>query len=1777
MKQLLALFLLPLLLLTSTNVDAQTFPVNDNLTFTTTGQSMWGPGSAFTLNRRQNIFNINVPYNPISVGTGIATIFGAKIGANLTFGAGFYITPYFEIKGFTTGEIDITYPANIELTAPDPNSFDKGESIRITSDFTAAQQAEIETLFPQAGTIGLYMDIGFRVSLSGQVCLIGCVTIPPLSINTSTTITIFEISPQAVTYPCCNPSIPPNPTVSCVPWICTQTLLPVSVNTGLGITLDLDIPNVMTTSNIRPADQCLVATGEYNYITVDMDIIEFLKNFTGLIPPPVGPIIKAILNVLSFRYDFPIPGVSNPPYFYYNIFTANFIARLTMKQEFYYCPKINGELTFPYPVEYFEVDASNNVVGSGWSKKVPFEVGNDLNVTYPCNFDFMDVTTDYSETNSFRNKTSDSLSFEFAFSALEFGLVIPSITIIPGFTIPPLCIPWPKWCSKWGVPYPCGIRLVCSPPIVVPPVVSPSFSFIFGPLWSTTIPVGAVTWTYFDRTWQIAGTETSTSSTFRLDALDYNATMVGQDVVCFGDSTGEMTVTITNGEPPYTYQWSNGVNNVSNSTSNTITNMPAGIHFVEVVNDFGCIAFADYKINEPAFVLDVLTFTTTDVSCNAQADGSIDITPIGGTPPYTYAWSDGQTTQIATGLAQGTYTVTLSDANGCEFSDNYSITEPFPLLATSTTTDVLCTGSPTGIITVNVAGGTAPYTYTWSNGGATPQLTALTAGTYTLTVTDDKGCTDVISPVINEPATPISITSTKVDVLCFGENTGSIDLTLTGGTTPYNVDWSGQNGIVLANKTVNAINLAADTYDALVTDANGCTASETVIIAEPTDSITPTWTITDVDCNGSSTGAIDVAVIGGTGAYTFLWNTGATTEDLTNVPAGSYQLNITDASACATSISVMVNEPLAALSTFITKTDVSCNAGADGELDLTVAGGTSPYTYAWNTSATTEDLTDLSIGTYTVTVTDDNGCISTPSETLIEPTAIVLSETHVDVTCFDGTDGSLAVTVLGGVAPYDIMWSNASHIVMTLQGANLSNLPADDYTATITDANGCTEAITITIDQPLAPLAATTTGTEISCFGGSDGTLSVDVTGGTIQYVYTWSNGGILSSIANVPAGIYTVTVTDLNNCTLVVSDTLTQPEQGLSSSITTTPVSCFSGSDGSVTVNVTGGTSPYVYNWQLASGGTAATKDLSNVDPGTYIVTITDDKACVLQDTAVVLGPTIPLAFTSTTVAVSCFNGENGAIDVTSTGGTPPYSYMWANTSFVVMSTTDEDLNNIAADDYSITVTDANGCTTAGLITVAEPARPVDITINTTDATCFQAANGVAATTATGGTGPYTYLWSNGDVNANVSNFIAGSYTLTVTDANGCSTTSDALIQQPGMLQTEAAMENVACKDGNTGAIRTTTGGGTGPYTYNWAGGGSTKDNFELTAGIYTLTVTDAQGCSVISGGMIQEPGTSLVLSLAANDVTCFDGSDGSVAAKVLGGTTPYTYLWADTLRSFSNEQLSTEEVPAGNYLFRVTDANGCSISDFIAVNQPDLLEVKLDPTDINCNGATTGNILPTVIGGTAPYNYEWNTGNQSDTLKELTAGTYTLTVTDAFSCETEAAIEILEAEKVAVELVEMKPATCYDKNNGTIEIGVVGGYEPLTFSWSNGDVTPKIVNLEPGDYTVTVTDGYGCTDSLQVSMEESDLECVRIPNSFTPNGDGKNDTWIIGNINEFQDITVKIFNKWGNAILESKGYGEPWDGTHNGKPLPSDTYYFVIDLYGGGETITGTITIVR
>ncbi|MFL5753910.1 MAG: PKD domain-containing protein, partial [Bacteroidia bacterium] len=1168
------------------------------------------------------------------------------------------------------------------------------------------------------------------------------------------------------------------------------------------------------------------------------------------------------------------------------------------------------------------------------------------------------------------------------------------------------------------------------------------------------------------------------------------------NVSCNAGNNGAVTVSASGGAGGYTFVIAPG--GTSNGTG-IFPGLTAGTYTVNITDAASCPTSQVVTITEPTVLTSSIT-AQTNVSCNAGNNGSVSVAGAGATPAYTYSLNGGAFGASGTfgGLTAGSYTVTVKDNNGCNLNQPVTITEPTAVaLTVNPIVNANCTAS-NGTATVNATGGTPSYTYSWSGTGGSAATTAgLPAGTYTATVTDANGCVKTTTAVIGVTPGGSATMSNINNVTCFGAANGSLTVSMGGNATaPFTYAWSPNVGT-----TATVGSLSPGAYSVTVTDTYGCVATTNANITEPII-LNVTLASVNISCNGGSDGSINTTVTGGTGAPAYLWNPGAfTTANVSNLPVGNYAVTVTDANGCTATANQTLVQPTA-LAITPAVTNPHCNQ-ADGSFTVTGSGGAGGYSFSVNGGAFgAGSFTGLIAGTYTVSIKDGNQCTQSFPVQLVDqagPTAS-LTIKH-DVLCNGGTTGDATVSATGGTGSYTYLW-NTSPAQTT---PTATNLPQGIYSVNITDQSGCVATVGVTITEPPL-LVLNTVFTNPVCNGYTNGTATASAFGGTPGYSYLWSPAPAqtTATATGLGAGPYNVIVTDANGCTQSANLTLVNPP-AVTATIAPTNLLCFNVCSGSATVTPSNGFAPYSYLWNDANAQT--TQTATGLCSGAYTVTVTDLHGCLATVNTTLTQPPLLTSTTSAVapVNVSCFGLCDGSGTVSPSGGVAPYAYSWNDPA----SQTAAVATNLCAGNYTVTVTDANGCTSPSPLTITEP-NALTISATKTDASCFGVCDGTATAAFGGGTAPYGFLWQNSlSTVFNPTGLCAGTQTVTITDANGCTNSTTVTIGQPNALSVAASASNNAVCGQSNGSAQVAVTGGVGPFAYLWSNNATTIVNSGLLSGPYSVTVTDANGCIANTGVFVQDiPGPTVTITAFTN-ITCFGLNNGTATATIVGGAPAYTTTWLMPNLNANPVQNGTGLYPGVNYI-NVVDAAGCISGDTVTISEPTLLvSATNNINNATCNGVCDGNATMLANGGTPGpgYTYLWTdpSAQSVPTAVALCAGNYTCTVTDANGCTTSKPVTITEPLPLVINLANLVKVDCYGNNNAQISVAPTGGTPGYTYAWSpNVGTGPTVTNLSgatfPGSstYNLTVTDNHGCTTTNGYNVSQPDS--FTVSTNFTP-----------------------------------------------------------------------------
>lgn len=1141
----------------------------------------------------------------------------------------------------------------------------------------------------------------------------------------------------------------------------------------------------------------------------------------------------------------------------------------------------------------------------------------------------------------------------------------------------------------------------------------------------------------------------------------------GPDVaLCNGSVVGTVvTGNAIGGTAPFNYSWTGPAGfsqiNVSSLTTNSIIALSPGIYTLSLTDATGCPAATDQ---------DSVTSFTIDITANAGPDKIVCRSPIPTiginatvSQTGTGVWSGGTGnfnannvdltlfyTPSAAEISAGFVTLILTPTNtfGCPYTaDQVTISLPeFSSVLSAIPANISCFGLLDGAIDLSVSGGAATSSYSWSNGEITQDVSGLSVGNYTVVLIDINGCTGTTSATINQPTLLTASVIAQTSVSCFGGNNGSISILGIGGNPNYTYSLNGS----LPQFSGVFSNLIAGTYSITVTDSKGCFVNIPITIIQPASALILNISQTNILCFGESSGEINLSPSGGSPGYFFNWSNGATTQDLHNVPAGQYTVIITDADNCQISSSIILTEPnqltqTISAFTYLSGTNISCFGLNNGSIDLTIAGGNPSYLYNWSTGETTQDISGLPAGNYSVLITDINGCSIIASITLDQPTQIIPS---VNVSLYPGN-------------------------------YNLS---------------GCSP----------------------------NGWVDLSVSGGNSGYLYLWSNGLNSQDISGLTAGFYSVIITDLNGCQAIIDTVLTQPPSMISTTQVTSnyngeDITCIGAFDGAITVNVFGGAPSYSYEWFDSLGTVISTiQSPSGLTAGTYTVNIIDQNGCTgINSISIQYPDSFEFdIFVSTDYngeEISCFGASDGGIGFIVSGGTPSYTYEWTNTANAIISTI-EDPFNLPAGTYSIRVIDVNGCQIDTFIILNDPNELNLITLITSDyngqnVSCYESTDGSINVSTMGGTPNYTYSWANIDgttlgSNSALTNVGIGTYTVLVTDSNGCTSTANISVNQPNSLIAEITVlsdyfgQAISCEGAENGSLEVTVSGGIPGYIYEWNTSPiqTTVQANNLGTGTYIVIVIDANGCT-----------TTTSATLAANPLPTFN-------------LPPVIY-------SCEGYQVSidSQAEPGSSCQWTFSDGqviNDCGPIYAVFPDQEACYDVQL--TVINMQGCINStsitNFICVVPNPMASFSIQDN---------ELS-----LTNPDTYFTNTS-----LDAETYY-----------WDFGDGSNGSNAVNPYHQFP-------INEEIIQYEVTLYAIS---DYGCMDSTIRYIQVKEDMILYVPNTFTPDGDEFNNVFkpIISSGVSIYGYSLLIFNRWDELIFESHDFNIGWDGTYNGTIVQDGTY---------------------
>ncbi len=1067
--------------------------------------------------------------------------------------------------------------------------------------------------------------------------------------------------------------------------------------------------------------------------------------------------------------------------------------------------------------------------------------------------------------------------------------------------------------------------------------------------------------------------------------------------------------------------------------------------------------------------------------------------------PYNYSWSNGAVTEDIINLTAGSYTVTVTDANSCFATSTVLITQPSPLTATTVVNNVLCNGGATGAINLTPSGGVSPYTFNWGGGVTTEDRTGLVAGVYTCTITDTNGCLTTKTSTVAQPATALSAGTTVTNVLCFGGSNGSINLTASGGTTPYTFNWGG--GITSEDRT----SLVAGVYTCTVTDVNTCTVTTSATITQPASALSANAVLSSsINCNGGS-GIVTVNASGGTPTYS---GTGTFT-----VVAGTYTYTVTDANGCVKTTTINVTQP-APVTITVSSSSSSICVGATASLTATGAS-----TYTWNPGSLTGNtvtVNPISTTIYTATGTTSLGCVDSKTIGIVvnaNPTVTAVASSSI--IC------SGATTTLTGSGALTYTWNPGA---LSGSVAVVSPSATTNYTLIGTNASGCTNTKTISITVNSNPTVSIVASPTAICVGS---TATLTATGANSYVWNTTETTAIIEVAPSVSAG-YTVTGTDATGC--INTQTISLAVNPLPTlSLTASPSSICVGATSTLTAS-----GANTYSW--STGSTLATIFESPSATTIYTVIGTDAVGCVNTETVNLTVNTLPTLTISTSSNSVCVGNS---ATLTATGAT---TYSWSSGS----TTSSEVVSPTATTLYTVFAMDAVGCMNSDTVRIYANALPNISTNVNTNTVCL----GGVVVFSNLGANTFTLTPSaltGSLVNVPMNTVGVTVYTITGTASSGCTNTNTVSITTYDLPSISISPSSSTICAGQSVVLNAT-----GANTYTWSGSGSVSNSitdFPSANTIYSVTGTDMNGCSNSASASVNVSNTPTISVNTPSTNVCM-GYTMTISAS---GASNYVWSTGATTNSINVQ-------PFFNTTYSVVGSNGgtCTDTVIIALTVLPLPSVSASASNtLVCSGQMV-NLSAT---GTATA-YAWNPGTligAGQTVQITTPVTYTAYGQGANGCAFFSTVFIDIQSGSAVTPITTPSVICV---GDSAILSVVGGSVP-TWSSNVVPNVNVVTPLTSTTYTYGAVDMNGCSSVITFTVGIDENCNVIIYNGFTPNGDGINDFWIIDNIDKYTNNKVFIYNRWGNEIFSTSNYDNTtnvWDGKANGQVITSGTYFFVI-----------------
>ncbi len=1083
--------------------------------------------------------------------------------------------------------------------------------------------------------------------------------------------------------------------------------------------------------------------------------------------------------------------------------------------------------------------------------------------------------------------------------------------------------------------------------------------------------------------------------------------------------------------------------------------------------------------------VDLNLISQADPLCAGESTGSIEVEAIGGTPPFTFlinGTSNGSN-PVFNLLNGGFYTIEVQDAAGQSDILNVTLNEPDAFSAEAVNIEqVNCNGLSSGYFDVFITGGTSPYDVT-INGNAFGDQTSfdnLPADTYDVTVEDNNNCLTQFQLEITEPnelnAEAFSITN----VDCFGADNGTADISIVGGTGPYDLT---MNGFFLGDQT-SFINLGPDFYFVNIIDANNCAFDLEFEITEPPQ-MNEEVTVQDASCFNTQDGSFQLSIDGGEAPY----NLNFDGQDygsqliLNNLEAGTYPSVITDNNDCSINFSIEISAPPEIEISLDDSGPKTCYEDSDAFMNFTASGGSAGFTYTINNSTTntTGLFENISGDSLFILVEDQNECLFLDTFLVPGPALLELNTSDlVNNSCFGESMGSLDLVALGG---------NGNN-TFELEGYGINttgrfeNLPSDiPLYATVTDANNCIAYDTIELSQPEEIEVSLLNLNEVSCGGNNDGLIEVVAEGGSGTFMYSLDNGTPQTSglFSDLSGGNYIINVQDNSGCSVDYPVELSEDSPLALSLNSVVDAQCEGDFSGSISVTASGGAGMIVYTLDAVTNDTGVFNGLT---VGNYTVTATDEMDCTDFYNFEILATSTLALQTLMSNDPSCFGENDGQIEVVGNNGQGTnYMYSMDGVNF----SADGIFSNLSIGNYTVWVQDDSGCTSMEMYTLSEPNELIQDDLNFTDLSCFDANDGNIQIDYSGGSGSLTYSIPELSLSNNTGlfeNLPQGTFMVEIMDENACQKSVSVMISGPAEITYDILNTVDSNCDGDPiGSFQIEAAGGSGGFSYEIDGSNNSNGNFELlSAGIYNVSITDNNDCQIIVPVNVGSGSDILTDQVMFTPPSCANESDGSIVINASGGTGTLTY----ELDGETNTTGMFNNLPEGNYTVVISDEADCELFENFVLNDPEeLMASVLNTTPSSCDGGGSGTVELNVIGGNGGYQFMVDgMSNTTGNFSGLSAGDYTATITDLENCMVSVNFSIDGPPAINGFITNQGNVSCFGGNDGFVLIGSDLDVDILV----DGVVFDgaALSSLEAGTYSFVLVTADNCTETLTAEISQ-------------------------------------------------------------------------------------------